>query len=342
MHADFKDKNSVNLQFSVVIPCHNNADTIERAIDSALGQTLSPLEIIVILDGCTDRSEEIVAGYGGIVTYQAVQVRNAAAARNIGIRQAHGEWIGFLDADDYWYPNHLERSADVVGQSEDVGILNHFHRMTANGSVYQPYKNQYPLSTKNGYEAEEYIKLMSRGMGFVGMSACSVKRERALAVNGFDEAFIRSEDIEFWLRVIHGHTWAYDSTATSIYFRSRSGSLSSEPDECVVYRLQVLMKNKELYPTAAMQQALRAQARWALFHATLLPDDSPFQAVARTGHQYLTPQWRWVARMLTASRVLRRLFGALYSLLLNAREMLVQLVILFIAKKADRETFKTV
>lgn len=98
---------------SVIIPAFNAERTIGEAVSSGLMQTYSPLEIVVIDDGSTDRTAQIIAGYGPLVRSVTQPRRGVSAARNAGIRAAHGAMIALLDADDVLLPPHVEAAVRV-------------------------------------------------------------------------------------------------------------------------------------------------------------------------------------------------------------------------------------
>ena len=100
--------------FTCVIPAYNREDTVGRAIESALAQSHPPKEVLVVDDGSSDRTAEVVEGYGGVVRCLRQANAGGAAARNAGARAATAEWIAFLDSDDYWTPGHLEAVARAV------------------------------------------------------------------------------------------------------------------------------------------------------------------------------------------------------------------------------------
>ena len=93
---------------SVVIPNYNNGQYLAEAISSAISQTYKNLEIIVIDDGSTDDSNEILESFGSKIRLIKQENRGAASARNQGIRSAKGDYIAFLDSDDIWKPNKIE------------------------------------------------------------------------------------------------------------------------------------------------------------------------------------------------------------------------------------------
>ena len=93
---------------SIIIPNFNQARFVVSAIESALGQTYPFFEIIVVDDGSTDNSREVVARFGNKVRYMWQKNQGLAGARNTGIKAAKGEFIGLLDADDEWERNFLD------------------------------------------------------------------------------------------------------------------------------------------------------------------------------------------------------------------------------------------
>jgi glycosyltransferase involved in cell wall biosynthesis len=94
---------------SCIVPVLNGERYLEEALDSILAQTYRPLEVIVVDDGSTDGTARVVAGYGGRVAYLFQPNAGPAAARNLGLGAARGEFVAFLDADDLWHPEKLAR-----------------------------------------------------------------------------------------------------------------------------------------------------------------------------------------------------------------------------------------
>lgn len=103
-----------NVKISAVIPTYNRGNIVGRAIESALAQEYPPAEIIVVDDGSIDNTREILESYGEKVRciYQANA--GVSSARNRGVKETKGEWIAFLDADDYWLPGHLGRMVSTI------------------------------------------------------------------------------------------------------------------------------------------------------------------------------------------------------------------------------------
>ena len=108
------------MKVSVIIPVYNSEGCMRDAIDSALSQELRPLEVIVINDGSTDATEETARRYGDRIVYLQQANRGQGAARNAGLRVARGEFIAFLDADDYWKPAFLQTCIEFLLLHHDV------------------------------------------------------------------------------------------------------------------------------------------------------------------------------------------------------------------------------
>jgi glycosyltransferase involved in cell wall biosynthesis len=109
--------------FSVIIAVWNGAATIARAIESVLGQSRPPHELIVVDDGSTDETAATVARYGSEVSYAFQANAGVAAARNRGAAMASGEWLAFLDADDWYYPDRLRWHADFLSRYSQPDFL---------------------------------------------------------------------------------------------------------------------------------------------------------------------------------------------------------------------------
>ena len=108
---------------SVLIPVFNGERYVRQAIDSALGQTYPPHEIIVVDDGSTDSSRAIAESYGGKVVCIAQPNQGPSAARNRLIEASSGDWIAFLDCDDYWFPDKLEKQVAAVKQNPPADLI---------------------------------------------------------------------------------------------------------------------------------------------------------------------------------------------------------------------------
>ncbi len=105
---------------SVVIPCYNAAAYLRETIESVLAQSVPAREVLVIDDGSTDTSAEIAESYGSPVRVIRQANQGESVARNRGIDESQGDWVAFLDADDLWLPDKLERQLAAAREQQDV------------------------------------------------------------------------------------------------------------------------------------------------------------------------------------------------------------------------------
>lgn len=107
-------------QFSAVIPTFNRGPLVQRAVESALTQTYPPVEIIVVDDGSTDETRNILSAYEGRIIYLYQENSGSAVARNHGIQAASTNWVALLDSDDVWLEGHLEKMGNAIQETSGV------------------------------------------------------------------------------------------------------------------------------------------------------------------------------------------------------------------------------
>ncbi|XSG86400.1 MAG: glycosyltransferase family 2 protein [Methylohalobius sp. ZOD2] len=198
------------IDFSVVIAVYNGAKTLRRAIDSILDQTHSPREIIVVDDGSTDGTAEIAGAYDPPVRLlRQSRNRGVSAARNAGVEAAQGEWIAFLDADDYYYPNRLALTAKLIANYPDVEFVTaDFDYRDENGRWLRHSMESTSLGKKLLERGEEQHVLMEASdFGdfiqdhFGDTHTLTLPREKFLALGGYPEGFAVCEDVHFLIRL---------------------------------------------------------------------------------------------------------------------------------------------
>ena len=185
---------------SVVIPAYNCARFIGEAIDSVLEQGHRELELLVVDDGSTDDTPEVVARYGSRVTLIRQANAGAAVARNTGMRAARGRYVAFLDADDVWLPGklaaqiaHLERHHDVSLACTRWELL---HPDASGRYVIDPApSDRRPCA---GHTAVTYADLLLDC--HVWTSTVLMRRELIDQLGGFNPALRRGQDYDYWLR----------------------------------------------------------------------------------------------------------------------------------------------
>lgn len=186
---------------SVVIPAFNAAAYIGEALDSVLGQTFKDFEIIVINDGSTDSEtlERVLEPYRACVTYLRQGNRGPGAARNAGIRQARGQYIAFLDADDLWSPQYLDEQLRAFGNDRMLDLIYadaelFGDSLLAGRTFMESSPSRGPVTFRSLLALECTV-----------LTSCAVVRRQALIAAGlFDEDFFYAEDFELWARLAHG------------------------------------------------------------------------------------------------------------------------------------------
>ena len=185
---------------SIILPTYNRAHLIERSIASVLNQTYCDFELLVVDDGSTDNTEEIVKGIedSRIRYIRCEENGGPARARNKGIAEARYEYIAFQDSDDEWHSDKLEKQMRVMLEaSEDTGLVYcEYHYHSIGGKKVICPERGISLEQKRGYIFPE---LLAGNM--IGTPVMLVKRECFEVVGGFNEKFPCMEDYELVLRI---------------------------------------------------------------------------------------------------------------------------------------------
>ena len=176
---------------SVIIPAFNRAHTLPKALDSVLSQTLKPREIIVVDDGSTDETNAVLADYPGLCIISQDN-RGVSAARNVGIEKAGGEWLAFLDSDDEWLKEKLEKQWDTI--CIDDKLICHTEEIwIRNGQRVNPMKKHKKFG---GMIYERCLPLC-----VISPSSVMIHRSVFEDVGVFDESLEVCEDYDLWLRI---------------------------------------------------------------------------------------------------------------------------------------------
>ncbi|MGH2271325.1 glycosyltransferase family 2 protein [Anaerohalosphaeraceae bacterium U12dextr] len=182
---------------SVIIPTYNRSKYVMKAIDSVLTQTCRDYEIIIVDDGSTDNTKEVLRPYMDKIQYIYQSNAGVSAARNAGILAAKGEWIAFLDSDDEWFPNKLEAQLeDLVRYPEAVLSCTNVI-FEGNGSKPIDYFND---CLSLSISESEFIRKPLFNC-YAWTSTVLVKRIEVLNVGLFDEDLTIHEDTDLYFRI---------------------------------------------------------------------------------------------------------------------------------------------
>lgn len=185
------------LTVSVIIPNYNYGRFLSEAVESVLAQTYPCREIIVVDDGSTDNSLEILARYEGKVRVVRQKNCGVGMARNAGVRNSTSDLVAFLDADDYWMPDKIEKQIQCFRQDEKVGVVScGMQEFDVSGKIIHYYH-----SNQEGWIAEKILTFNTQVV--IGGSAVLIKRDIFEAVGGYDvrKELHPSEDWELGYRL---------------------------------------------------------------------------------------------------------------------------------------------
>jgi glycosyltransferase involved in cell wall biosynthesis len=213
---------------SIIIPSYNAAAYVKYAVDSALAQTYKNCEVIVVDDGSTDNTRQVLAPYidSGKIKYIYHENKGLAGARNTGIKNSSGEYIALLDADDIFLPEKIAEQVRVLEENTDFGVcysdLIHF----SDSEPRKFYHHRYKYPSGNIFEPLLHKQ-------FINPLTVMARREVFEQCGYFNESLRRSEDWDLWLRWAHAGVKFYYLDKPLAYYRVRSignlSSLESEP-----------------------------------------------------------------------------------------------------------------
>ncbi|MFO0891124.1 MAG: glycosyltransferase family A protein [Isosphaeraceae bacterium] len=211
----------------MIIPAFNSADYLREAVGSALSQSVPPSEIIVIDDGSTDNICDVIGEYGDSVRYFRQVNSGPAVARNRGIVEARGELIAFLDADDVWTTDKLERQLSFARQNPDARLIHTAYReFDSDLDELGPPRVLSAETLQDGRIASgDYYGRLFRN-NIIIMSTVMVYKRTLEDAGGFDETIRRpsTEDYDLWLRLSRHHKFGYLESPLTYYRRHSSNA----------------------------------------------------------------------------------------------------------------------
>jgi len=235
---------------SVIIPAHNSAAFIADAIAGVRAQTFTDHEIIVVDDGSTDDTDEVIRRFPEV---RSVRQSNhgVAAARNAGIALARGEFVCFLDADDLWRPQKLARQLHFMAAHPDVGLL--FTDAEEHGADVVEKASILATMTCGGAATRVPIEDAFRKLlieNFIPTSTVMVRRSCLTASGPFDISLPNVEDRDMWLRLAAVVPVACLPEVTACK-RSHGANISMRTELTLRSRIQVWQKARQRFPALA-------------------------------------------------------------------------------------------
>ncbi|MBS1791056.1 MAG: glycosyltransferase [Acidobacteria bacterium] len=228
---------------SVIVPAYNSAPFLADTLHSALAQTYKNFELIVINDGSTDNTEEVIANFLDQIVYLSQPNRGVMAARNAGLKVARGRYIALLDSDDLLLPNFLEVLVGMLESDPDLSVAypnaRYFGWPKHDGKLHQ---DVFPVA-----EPVTFDRVLRRECYIFGLLV--FRREIVEAIGGYDETLEGqgAEDFELWLRMLRrGYRFQFTREVLALY-RWRQDSLSNTGVKilsCVVSVYEKLLRGE--------------------------------------------------------------------------------------------------
>jgi glycosyltransferase involved in cell wall biosynthesis len=240
---------------TVIIPTFNRVDVLPRSIRSVLKQTFQDIELIVIDDGSTDSTADLIAGASDSIRYSRQDHKGVSAARNTGIVASHGKLIAFLDSDDEWRQDKLEKQLELYDEADDDFICHSDELWLKYGKVI----NQKRIHKKQG--GCFFQRALERCL--ISPSAVLLSRLLLNKIGLFNEKLPAAEDYDLWLRVTAFYAVKFVSEPLVVKHGDRSDQLSKTIPAIDRFRIQAILnilQNPELrtdYRRAAIRELVK-------------------------------------------------------------------------------------
>lgn len=304
---------------SVVIPSYNRAGCIGEAIDSVLAQTYPDYEIIVVDDGSTDETREVLARYGDRISYIYQENAGVSAARNRGIKEARGEWIAFLDSDDEWVPEKLKKQLQCLDRYPDACGVVCDSEIFADDAVKRLFELRRVASDGDPCQLES--RPLIRVLDAQFCTPTWVFRKSAISMaGGFDESISLYEDIDFSARVALEGSWCVVNEPLVRVMRKSACNLSEQHvnDKLRTPRNLILIYRRLLdSPNLIARERQLLRKRLAAQHFSL-----GYEAMRSRSEPYLGHLWQSVSvnfsmkslvKVVALSLLRANLYGAIIS-----------------------------
>jgi glycosyltransferase involved in cell wall biosynthesis len=247
--------NSTKPLFSVIIAAYNSSKTLSRAIDSVLSQSYSNFEIILVDDGSDDNTSDIVKQFGNKVRYFYQKNSGVSSARNAGAAMASGQWLSFLDADDWYYPQRLEHFAQILNEAPYIDfIIGDYHYGYSHGEIIKRSiedfdfgKNLLATSNKNGFNFLDSTALGQVIPYYFGhTSTFSLPKSTFDSLGGYSRKFSIGEDLHLLIRLcMQSQTAGVACEPTSFYCVHEQGLMRSNKLDAQYQVIEMLLSLKD-------------------------------------------------------------------------------------------------
>ena len=222
------------MNITVIIPTYNRSHLLARAVQSVLEQTLPATEIIIVDDGSTDNTAELITQRFSQCRYIQQPNMGVSAARNSGIESASGEWLAFLDSDDEWLPGKLQAQVDLLHKHPEIRICHTEEIWIRNGKRV----NQMKKHAKSG----GHIFKNCLPLCVISPSSVMIHSSLFAEIGTFDEELPACEDYDLWLRICANNPVAFVERPQINKYGGHDDQLSQKHWGMDRFRIQALEK----------------------------------------------------------------------------------------------------
>jgi len=245
--------NKINPKVSIILPSFNRAHLLPRAIKSILSQTFQDFELIIVDDGSSDNTEEVIKSFkdNRIIYIRHDKNKGANAARNTGLQVAGGEYIAFQDSDDEWLPEKLEKQIKVFETApSEVGIVytSFWKYLNNNDKIYIPDPQ---IKQKEGYIFKQLLE-----RNFIGLPTAIIKKKCFEKVGRFDEELYYLEDWDLFIRISRYYQFMFINEPLVISYDT-PGSVSKQEGSIKINALKLIFQKN--WKDLAMDEHLLAR-----------------------------------------------------------------------------------
>ncbi len=286
---------------SVVIAAYNKADLTIRTVESVLNQTYANIEVIVVDDGSTDDTKQKLSVYADKIKYIYKENSGACSARNVGIRQASGDYIGLLDCDDIYFPEKIALSVDCLENNPEYGFVHTSMHYIDDNDVIRATFDIFPCDRVSGWIAEKLLI-----DNFISQSTVVARKSSLDKAGLFDESIFMPADWDLWLRLAEDFKAGYIDTPLTGYRSSHSYTMANldagKREELFVLNKALArkpqiykpLKNKaisHLYSRYAKMFAIKGDMKNArkFFLKAVLINPFDFKKVGWLGYSFIFP-----------------------------------------------------
>lgn len=220
---------------SVIIPTYNYGRYLIEAVESVLNQTYKDFELIVVDDGSTDNTREVLKPYLHRLRYMYQENQGISAARNRGFQESTGEYIAYLDADDVWLPEKLAKQIPLLDEDPSLGfVCGATHEMDQDGKIFH-------LRNKPRRSEDTFESLFRKN--FIPTLTVVIRRSCLETVGGFDTSLPLSQDYDMWLRLAKRYKFVYWNIPLAKY-RVHANNISKNQSQRLRSHLKIISKKE--------------------------------------------------------------------------------------------------